>query len=101
MATQSASESDEGFKLATIQRQRSILLYDAFCRPENAKNSTATNLQIKLYDSKPLLPAQNLSAVDSSESKFAITGFQTNWGLHKGTLCIRGSDIAYIDLDLK
>lgn len=102
----SSSTQEENFKLASAQRQRSILLYDAFCRRQSSSNqpptSTSTsNLFVKMYDSKAPLPASKLCAVDSSESKFAIQGLETNWGLHKGTVCVRGSDIAYIDLEIK
>lgn len=96
MSGNSGKETEEGFKLATAQRQRSILLYDAFCRSD-----VAQDVQVKFYDTKDPLPAKKLTAVDSSESKFAISGLETNWGLYKGAVCVRGSDIAYIDLKLK
>lgn len=92
------NNTQESFKLATAQRQRSILLYDAFCRPSS---SSSSSIHVKLYDSKPSLLASKLCAIDSSESKFAISGLETAWGVHKGTVCIRGSDIAYIDLEIK
>lgn len=101
MNTSESNLSEETFKFATAQRQRSILLYDLFCRPLSDTKPTSSDLELKLYDHKNPLPASHLSAVDSSESKFAITGLETNWGLYKGTVCIRGSDIVYIDLKVK
>lgn len=96
-----SNSTDNALKLATAQRQRTILLYNAFCRPVKDTRPKGANLQVKLFDSKAPLTASALAAVDSSESKFAVTGLDTNWGLYKGTVCVRGSDIAYIDLDLK
>lgn len=101
MSTSSSVSTEQATKLATAQRQRSILLYAAFCRPLEENRPKGFNLQVKLYDSKPPLAAARLLAVDSSESRFAISEIDTSWGLYKGTVSVRGNDIAYIDLDVK
>ncbi len=91
--------------LAALQRQRTFAFYNAICRAGAKSNSSSSStadsdLRIKLLDDKPPLTASRISAVDASESKFAVKGLHTTWGFHRETVCIRGEDISHISVSI-
>jgi hypothetical protein len=79
-------------KIATAQRQRSILLYREL-------SEIGKSVDVKLADHSEVT-AKQLFAVDSSESKFVLEGVTTDWGTYKEPVTLRGGDIVYIDVRL-
>lgn len=79
-------------KIATAQRQRSILLYRELCE-------VGQSVDVKLADCSKVT-AKQLVAVDSSESKFVFEGLTTDWGTYTEPVTLRGGDIVYFDVGL-
>lgn len=88
---------DENKKLATVQRQRTLLLYQKLVDNNNNSNR---QFSINLIDSNQI-QAHQLLCIDSSESKFVFNNLTTDWGTHNQPTTIRGGDLAYLKVSEK
>lgn len=79
--------------IAVCQRKRTFKIYQTLI-----ENSFPVTIYLV---SGQTLKADQLIAVDSSESKFVFKGLQTLWGKSNRPVAIRGGDIGRIELTLK
>lgn len=52
--------------------------------------------QFQLIDGSQV-GANKFETVDAGETKYILTGLETDWGLHSGAVAIRSSDTAFVE----
>lgn len=74
-------------QIAAAQRQRSLLVYNRL--------GCLGKAQFQLIDGSQV-GVNKFETVDAGETKYIVTGLETDWGLHPGAVAIRSSDTAFI-----
>lgn len=78
--------------LASIQRQRTHLLY-----AQMAKSQAQVNIQLV---NQANLTAAKFLGIDSAESKLLVHHLNTDWGTTSTGVTLRTQDIAWISVDI-
>ncbi|ODQ63516.1 hypothetical protein NADFUDRAFT_84183 [Nadsonia fulvescens var. elongata DSM 6958] len=60
---------------------------------------TVQNVKVHLWDGKSYKAAY-FHGADSQETKFVVSGLETDWGTHKRGLVVRASDLVRLEVTL-